>query len=195
MKFLDKLFSKKKNTSKPKPQLPIADSQELMDDNKFWDIIAFSKSESKGDYDAQQEKLRSELLKLDALSILTFGNRFRTYVGLAYTWELWGAAYIMHGGCSDDCFSDFRGWLIGKGKETFLNALEDPETLAALEYDEEDEWEGLSYVHFTTYEEKTGQQIPQGITTVFEITGQDWDEEGDDLKNMFPKLWAKWGFE
>ncbi|MFK8056308.1 MAG: DUF4240 domain-containing protein [Saprospiraceae bacterium] len=194
MGFFDKLFGKKESTSTSTPQTPVEDSQELMDDDQFWEIIALSKSRSKGDYDAQQEELRKELLKLEALDILKFGNRFRTYVGLAYTWEMWGAAYIMHGGCSDDCFSDFRGWLIGKGEETFLNALQDPETLTTLEYDEEDEWEGLSYVHFTTYEEKTGQRIPQGIIQNLEVTGQDWEEVGDDLKNMFPKLWAKWGF-
>ena len=27
------------------------------------------------------------------------------------------------------------------------------------------------------------------------IDGEEWDEEGDDLKNKYPKLWAKFGMK
>ena len=33
----------------------------------------------------------------------------------AYTWDLWGAAYVIEDGCSDDCFRDFRAYLISLG--------------------------------------------------------------------------------
>ncbi len=35
--------------------------------------------------------------------------------------------------------------------------------------------------------------MPQGIQENFEITGEEWEE--DDLKNKYPKLWAKFGIE
>ncbi len=36
---------------------------------------------------------------------------------------------------------------------------------------------------------KTGNDIPQGIRENMEITGVEWAEEGDDLKNKYPELW------
>jgi hypothetical protein len=39
----------------------------------------------------------------------------------------------MNGGCSDDGFEYFRAWLLAQGRDTFEKALEDPDTLAALE--------------------------------------------------------------
>ena len=35
----------------------------------------------------------------------------------SYRWDLWGAAYLANGGCSDDGFDYFRGWLIGQGRK------------------------------------------------------------------------------
>ena len=123
-----------------------------------------------------------------------FDNRFRKHRGEAYKWELWGAAYIMNGGCSDDCFMDFRGWLIGQGKEVYFNALSNPETLTTVDHDMDNDWEGLSYVPMTAYEKKSGSQMPIGVQENFELTGEEWAEEGDELQNKYPKLWAKWGF-
>lgn len=193
--LLNKIFGKKEITQTP-PKTPIQDSIELMDEDKFWLIIASTKKKSNGNYERQQEELKRELLKLEPIEILKFDNRFRTFRGNAYKWDLWGAAYIMNGGCSDDSFSDFRGWLIAQGKEIFFNALTNPETLVDLSHDmDNDDWEGLSYVATTSFEEKTGNEIPNGIREKFEITGEEWEEDGDDLKNRFPKLWLKWGFE
>lgn len=199
MGIFDKLFGRKKVEKTPakiRPTEPPQDSKELMNEDRFWKIIELTKINSRGNYEKQEEELKKELSKLDALKILNFDNRFRTYRGDAYKWELWGAAYIMNGGCSDDCFSDFRGWLIGQGKDVYFDAMSNPETLVSLNHDmNSDDWEGLSYVAMTIYEQKTGSQMPSGIQENFEITGEEWEEDGDDLKNKFPKIWEKWGFE
>ena len=41
-----------------------------------------------------------------------FEAAFRRYLNEAYTWDLWGAADVIHGGCSDDGFEYFRRWLV-----------------------------------------------------------------------------------
>ena len=46
-----------------------------------------------------------------------------------YTWDLWGVAYILKGGCSDDGFEYFRAWLIARGRDFVAQALADPEGL------------------------------------------------------------------
>ncbi|WP_342210876.1 LysR family transcriptional regulator [Streptomyces sp. DH-12] len=45
---------------------------------------------------------------------------------------LWAAAYVINGGCSDDGFDYFRGWLIAQGREVFERAVARPGALADL---------------------------------------------------------------
>lgn len=45
---------------------------------------------------------------------------------------LWAAAYVINGGCSDDGFDCFRGWLIAQGREVFGRAAARPDALADL---------------------------------------------------------------
>jgi hypothetical protein len=39
---------------------------------------------------------------------------------------------MINGGCSNDGFEDFRGWLIVQGHEVFERMIADPDTLADL---------------------------------------------------------------
>lgn len=173
----------------------IQDSKEIMESKKFWKIIENTKSESSGDYEKQQSLLERELLKLTAKEVLEFDNKFRTLRGKIYTWDFWAAAYIINGGCSDDCFSDFRGWLIGQGKSIFESAVQNIETLSELKETNDGDWEGLSYISTDIYEKKTGNDMPNEIQENFEIIGEEWEEDENELKNRFPKLYAKFGME
>lgn len=160
-----------------------------MELDKFWQIIENSNTKSRGDYELQQQLLKKELLLLNPPEIVAFNNTFKFLRGSIYNWDFWAAAYIINRGCSDDCFSDFRGWVIGRGKQIFNNAVQDIETLTTLEDTNDGDWEGLSYIPSIAFEEKTGIDMPIGIQENMIITGNEWDEEGDDLKNRYPKLW------
>ena len=173
----------------------IQDSKEIMESKKFWKIIENTKSESSGDYEKQQSLLERELLKLTAKEVLEFDNKFRTLRGKIYTWDFWAAAYIINGGCSDDCFSDFRGWLIGQGKSIFESAVQNIETLSELKETNDGDWEGLSYISTDIYKKKTGNDMPNEIQENFEIIGEEWEEDENNLKNRFPKLYTKFGME
>ena len=50
----------------------------------------------------------------------------------SYRSSLWAAAYVINAGCSDDGFGYFRGWLMFQGRETFGQAVADPDSLADL---------------------------------------------------------------
>ena len=173
----------------------VQDSKQLMESEKFWKIIETSKSKSLGDYEKQQSELEKELIKLSSNGILEFDNKFRALRGEVYNWNFWAAAYIINGGCSDDCFSDFRGWLIGQGQSIYENAIKNIETLTELKETNDGDWEGLSYIATDVYEKKTGNDMPQGIQENFEITGEEWEEDENDLKKRFPKLYTKFGME
>lgn len=195
MGLFDKLFGGTKKNTTPEPSnVSFNASDVLMDENQFWQIIQSAKDNANGDYEQQQEELANQLRKLTADEIILFGNRFRYFRGQANTWELWGAIYIIHGGCGDDSFNDFREWVIGQGKEFYYKTIADPDTLVELETSkiEDVEWEGLGYVPSTVFEELTGQEMPYPYQEKLETTGNEWAEEGDDLKKMFPKLASKY---
>jgi len=196
MGLFGKLFGGNKNTSKEEPSKNInfTASEKLIDEELFWKIIKTCKDKAKADYEQQQEELRNELRKMTPNDIIMFGNRFRYFRGQANTWELWGAIYIIYGGCGDDSFNDFREWVIGQGKDFYYKTIQNPESLVDIETGiiVEVEWEGLGYVPLSVFEELTGQEMPYQYQENHNTTGNEWAEEGDDLKNMFPKLYAKY---
>lgn len=131
--------------------------------------------------------------------IVAFQKHFDTFHAQAYRWDLWGAAYVIGGGCSDDGFIDFRAWLIARGQKVFEAALKNPESLTGVvtEDDGDCQFEGFQYVASEVWEEKTGRgmdDFPRSdVPCPDEPVGQQWSEEGDDLRQRFPKLWAKFG--
>jgi hypothetical protein len=167
-----------------------------MDRSTFWKIIDTSRKLADGDLDEHVERLRSRLEELEPAEIVEFGRIFEEYWIRAYTWELWAAAYIIGGGCSDDGFLDFRGWLISKGEKVYERALRDPESLARVVKDDEDcKYEGFQYVSSEAWKNKPGnhgREYPDhGLTHPLDPAGERWSADGDELERRFPKLWKK----
>jgi len=169
-------------------------STELMPEERFWELIVVSHKKADGEMAMQIEELEVLLQKVPLQEVITFHNRYRQLRGLAYTWPLWGAAYLMNGGCSDDGFCYWRDWLIAQGPEVYKQALADPEWLVNVEWDDEEmEAEQMAYVPAMVFEERTGSEdFPAISEENFAISGTQWREESDDLQRMFPKLWAKY---
>lgn len=168
-----------------------------MDKATFWKIMDTSRSHANGDLDRQLELLHRELNKYDPDEIVSFARIFDEYWVRAYTHDLWGAAYIIGGGCSDDGFMDFRGWLISKGEAVYEAAMRNPETLVAVvtEEDGDGQFEGFHYAAWKAWEQKTGNDMDDfpdsGLKSPDEPTGEPWSDEGDDLARRFPKLSRK----
>lgn len=170
-----------------------------MTQDQFWNLIASSKAASRGSFERQAKALGQELAKLSPEEIVEFQRIFDEHTDRAYTWDLWGAAYILGGGCSDDAFVDFRSWLISMGREIYERALKDPESLADVplgpEGGEDAFFEEFAYVAPQVYEKKTGkEEMPDYERhSTDEPAGEAWDEDGDDLERRFPRLSAKYG--
>lgn len=169
-------------------------SAELMPEDQFWELIKISYTKSRGDFEAQQEQMEKVLRKLSPQNIIHFDNRFRQLRGQAYDWQLWAAAYIIHGGCGDDTFIDFRDWVISQGKEFFYTTISNPDSLANLNEETIDvDWEGMGYLATTVFEDLTDQEMPLGFNENQTIKGISWNEDDDEaLKKMCPKLWTKY---
>jgi hypothetical protein len=165
-----------------------------MDKSTFWQIIDSSRADADGDAEAQVETLGERLADLEPAEIVEFDRWFSEYHDRAYDYPLWGAAYLIGGGCSDDGFMDFRGWLISRGEAVYEAALANPDSLANVVDDDADcQVEGFQYAPSQAWEEKTGKSFKEFPRHSFarkaEPSGKEWDEE--DLDALFPALGKK----
>ena len=163
-----------------------------MDRAGFWKIIETSLKKSKGDAETQIDILHGELQPLPVKEIVSFDHHFQELWFAAYRHDLWAAATLIGGECSDDGFMDFRGWLIGRGQQVYEAALKDPDSLArAVDADEDCQVEGYQYIAQQVWEDKTGKDgldfpVAEG-THPAERLGTPWKNE--DLPQKLPELW------
>jgi len=161
-----------------------------MDEMKFWTIVGSAHEQSNGNMDEKCELIRAALSKLPKDDARAFSAFFRAMMDRAYSWPLWGAAYVINGGCGDDTFSDFRASLISRGRTAFERALSDLESLAAEDFDE-DTWfyEGYQYAVTDGVEAAVGSAVNREGPLPGEPSGQAWDE--DKVFELYPQLAEK----
>jgi hypothetical protein len=123
-------------------------------EEEFWDHIRATR---RRDPEAHAERLVNRLAKLSEAEILDFDHWWRVASGRAYFWDLWGAAYLINGGCSDDGFQYFRWWLILQGRAVYEAALANPDSLADV-VDGEEEVEAEVYPAADAWFQATGTE-------------------------------------
>lgn len=176
-----------------------------MDPDAFWDLIAGAKRECGQDMDASLQWLTERLTTLGPQQAQDFHDILHGYKHLAYQYGLWTAASLMCDGCSDDGFIDFRAWLIAQGKEVYLAALADPDSLADVEPYGGCQFEALTYVGNTVLETLTGQSAYDGTNpTAYNVLvaelrqdivygeGTGYPYEWDELETYLPRLCTKY---
>lgn len=163
-----------------------------MNIDEFWEIIDAAHRGSDGNMDRKCQLLKERLSALDPQDLRDFIDHFDVAHAAAYTWPLWGAAYVMRGGCSDDSFSDFRATLISQGRAVFDRALADPESLAELDFDDDEDicYEGFQYVKDEVARETLGELPERTMNCPNDPAGEEWEEATVD--QLYPKLAAKY---
>src|SRR5262245_14250980 len=73
--------------------------------------------------------LSSVLEKLPADEIIGFQTTLHQYLARAYRFPLLAANFIIQSYVSDDVFEDFRAWLVSQGRERYVAAVADPESI------------------------------------------------------------------
>ncbi|MCQ8774721.1 DUF4240 domain-containing protein [Streptomyces telluris] len=169
-----------------------------MDETEFWELIDATREAAEGDAEDQADLLVERLMQLDPERVVDFARHFESRYNRAYLWDLWGAAAVMLNGASDDVFDYFRCWLIGQGREVFEGAMHDPDRLAELleDFDEEVDGDGedLGYAADEAYEQLTGAETPDlGLPDQpAEPLGTPVDPEDEAaLAERFPALWER----
>ena len=99
----------------------------------FWELIQNANNACGQDMDAMMAFLKDRLISMGAEQAQNFHDILNAYEDLADKFGLWDAAGVMKEyGCSDDGFIDFRAWLIAQGRDVYLSALADPDSLAEV---------------------------------------------------------------
>jgi hypothetical protein len=179
-----------------------------MDEARFWSLIDASVQASPPQH-IQEDRLAAALDALPADDVAAFDRMFWTQMRRAYTWDLWGAAYIIHGGASDDGFEYFRRWLVSRGKAAFEAALQNADSLAALipvSQDEPAEFESFPSIAATVWKSKTGidpytakdgggffDTTYLAATQPSDPSGEPFEEDQDYLARRWPRLSERFG--
>jgi hypothetical protein len=153
-----------------------------MDEEQFWAIVESGGRKALDDPERQLEAVSKQLRKLPPEQVRDFHRLFIKKIAGAETWDLWGAAYLINGGCSDDGFHYFREWLISRGRAVYDAAVRDPDSLAGLTDPERDdyEFEELGGAALRVYRELTGAEMPPVPTRwPARPKGRRWDFDDD----------------
>jgi hypothetical protein len=177
------------------PQKPAAaPAARVIDEARFWRLTADTRAAADNDTGRQSELLDARLRRLPAEQIAAFERIRRKLDRRAYTWEVWGAAYVVEDGCSDDCFRDFRAYLISLGRGPYETALRNPDALASTVEDAETgDWENADDVAPDAYESVAGEDISRDSSDLSgNPRGTPWDDDhAEQLVQRYPRLAAR----
>jgi hypothetical protein len=140
------------------------------------------------------ERLQAALEKLEPGEIIEWNHIFDRLAARAYTVDLWGAAYLINGGASDDGFYYFRCWLIGMGREVYEAAVANPDSLAdavVQGIDAEAEIYAAAHQAWMTVTGRSDTDPYPARNERAELRGEDWDFDDDaEVRRHLPRLAA-----
>lgn len=97
-----------------------------MDTDTFWQLIDTARTADAPLHDVLIELLAA-LGTDEILAFYTCMDRLDTVID---RWDVWAAAYLIGGGCSDDRFMDFKAGLIALGQTWYERVVRCPDDLA-----------------------------------------------------------------
>jgi hypothetical protein len=167
-----------------------------VDTNTFWRIVDRARAVNPVNPEVEAA---AKLSRLSLEQIVAFEDIFDQMTNAAYTMDLWGAAYTINGGASDDGFYYFRTWLVWQGRKVFEAALANPDSLASV-VDPGEECESEEYnIAALALQVKTGRPFLDCFDEVDRVRDReprrlpgkrwDFDDEGQ-VRRRFPRLAA-----
>lgn len=174
-----------------------------MDIDGFWQLIDDARRDAGEDGEAITTRAAELLAQSPPAEIIAAHGVLQDRMAESYVARLWAAGYLINGGCSDDGFEYFRGWLITRGREVFERAVADPDSLADLPVVraaaagmEDLECELALGLGHLAYEQATGEEyLPEDAwrgARYPKLGGEAWFDFGDDerLGKLLPRLSA-----
>jgi hypothetical protein len=176
--------------------------------DEFWVIVEAARTDVDDTVTGAGEVADALIDRLSGMTparIVEFELALDEVTNDAYRLDLWAAAHIMNGGCSDDCFDHFRGWLVAQGRAVWDAALADPDSLAdVVTADAEDESfagetmlvaASRAYGRVAGSEERFWDTLeraraadPAADAQPQDLSGEEFDFDFDDHEQMHARL-------
>jgi hypothetical protein len=162
-----------------------------MDRADFWGLIHAAIRQCRDDVWQRAAALEDALADLDAPVIESFHQHFWELMDESYRGDLWSVISFLDGGCGNDGFDYFRGWLIAQGEEVFRAVMARPGWLGPYI-----QWqdcaaccEAMLDVSYKAYERRTGiRDFGADRAAIHrELKGPLLSE--DELRRRFPEVW------
>lgn len=140
-----------------------------MNKEQFWEIIDSVNQTSAGQArETCLAQVQNKLVEGTLKDIMDWYLIFQEYHEAAYRYELWAASAALGAHYTDDGFIDFRSWLISRGKRVYMDAMQDPDSLAAVPRKGEDlNFESFGYLAHGAYDIKLHAIDPMDKTDLF----------------------------
>jgi hypothetical protein len=168
-----------------------------MNVGEFWQLV-----DGTIGHEDRLERLVQLLAGYAPEHIVRFRLHYDDAMQAANTVDLRGAAHVIHGGCDDDAFFDFREALIELGQATFVKVVAQPDALASIAVPGTPLFatEGLSVAAANAWTAKTGQTEDDFFAEVDRVdttdratpeTGDWWNfNDPDEVRHRLPQLAA-----
>jgi hypothetical protein len=173
-------------------------------DKRFWDIIAAAcpHDATSDEWGEWTVGLLRELRRLDPEDLVRFGHLFDQKTEAADTSDFVAACFTLNGGAGDDGFYYFRCWLVGMGKRVYEAALADPDTLADVKLQPNQDAEAEIYrMALWVWREERGHyedeffalQKKLGLPPITRPDEEGWDTDDDaEFRRRLPRLAARY---
>ena len=169
-----------------------------MTEYEFWKTIDAALRPGEYSEAVNHEVLREALVALKRPDLLDFAKHMHAAMENAFSTELWGAGYLINGGCTEEEFIYFRGWVISLGSRAYRDAVRNPDILADCVDPDADAHEDadLLGLAFDVYTERKGSDEGFDFESQSkELSGDEWDfEDENEMSARFPRLWEVMGY-
>jgi hypothetical protein len=165
----------------------------------FWAVIARATADRPATPDEVAKRAVAELATHDPEEIVAWGRHLDKVMVASGTEDLWAAANVIHGGCSEEGFDAFRGWLIAHGRDAVARSVKAPDSLAnvavikaAAETGAVFEAPQVLTIAAEAYRQATGEELPAGERPRTRPDVADlWDfDDEEEMQRRLPKLSA-----
>jgi hypothetical protein len=165
----------------------------------FWAVIGRATADRPASPAEVAKRAAADLATREPEEIVAWARHLDKVMVASGTEDLWAAAYLIHGGCTEEGFDNFRGWLIAHGREAVARSVKSPDSLAempavraAAENGAVFEAEEVLSIAAEAYRQATGSEMPVGETPVTRPAAADlWDfDNEEEMQKRLPRLSA-----
>jgi hypothetical protein len=165
----------------------------------FWAVIDRATADRPGSPGEVAKRAVAELAAGDPEEIVAWGRHLDKVMVASGKEDLWAAAYLINGGCSDEGFDNFRGWLIAHGRDVLARSVREPDALAELPAVRAAATNGAVFeagevltIAAEAYQEATGGPLPASERPVIRPEAdQLWDfDDEEEMTRRLPRLSA-----